>query len=86
MVATTATTAAIATTAATSTSAAPEAAAAFGIVSVALLLVLLLVKEIAGASSRPLGRRVARVANLATAPLLMTFVLMTVAKVVDVLV
>jgi hypothetical protein len=76
------TTATTAATAATATVVSMSAAAAFGIVAVVLLIVLLVSKELANASENIMARRLSRAINIATVPLLFTFCVITVTKVI----
>lgn len=82
MVATTATTV---TTATTDPAAAIEVAAALGVVAVVLLIVLLIAKELAGASDNPRAQRLAAVANIGVVPLLFAFGTIVISRVIAVL-
>ena len=55
--------------------------AAFGAIAIVLLIVLLVTKELAMASDRPFAARLRKAVNLAVAPMLLTVLAITVAKV-----
>ena len=78
----TATTAtAVTATTVTATAVTASTVATFGAIAIVLLIVLLVTKELAMASDRPFAARLRKAVNLAVAPLLMTVLAITVAKV-----
>ncbi len=82
---TTATTATTATAATAATAGGDPVIVTLGVVAVALLVVLLVSKELAGASENPRAQRFSQAVNVGTVPLLCSFVAITVSKVVAVL-